>query len=120
MGPVYDTTFFVILINTRKDHYVAHSQRLHTWCNIDIVSHQQRLPGRKPQDEALMLAAFRVIAQNALNNTSAGDKYVVLLGFEQPSQLFIRGAKSINSYGCPTRYSCACSILPLSRRRTAP
>jgi len=97
--PVDDTTLAVVLVDPRKEHYITHSQRLNARSDINIVRHQQRLPRGKPQDETLMLTAFCVIAQNALNSTSAGDKYITSLSLKKPCQLLIRGAQSLNAYG---------------------
>lgn len=89
MCPVDDATLTVVFIDTCKVHLVTDGQGFDPGSDIDIVRYQQSLTRRKPENETLVLAAFGVVTQQALNCTRTSDIHTLLPGFKQPGQLFI-------------------------------
>lgn len=71
MSPVYKAASVVPFVFAEKSDRVAKPQTINTWCQIDIVSDEQRLTRFKFKDESLMPAAVIVISQNACDGTAS-------------------------------------------------
>ena len=74
--PMNNPTFVVPHILTIKSHSVTYYQTVDSRSDVDIVTDQQRLSGRKLNDESLVSRTIYIIRQNANHRALAFDLYV--------------------------------------------
>ena len=86
MRPVNDPAFRVPLVLPEEFDRIADVQGRDRRRKVDVVRHQQRLPGRKPQDEALVPAAFVVVGKKFDDFALAPDLKVTLSVLERLCQ----------------------------------
>ena len=67
MRPVDDAALVVPFVLAAELHGVAHCQTADPRSDVDVVSHQERLTGRKTQDETLVTPAVCVIRQDSVD-----------------------------------------------------
>jgi len=95
MRPVNDAAFRVPLVLSEKLDRVAHPQGGNRRRKVDVVRNQQRLPGRKPQYEALVPAAFIVIGEELDDLALAPDLKVALFVLECLRQRRVRAGSGV-------------------------
>lgn len=86
MGPMNDSSFGIPFVHSTELHFVALSQIRYSWCDIDVVGKEQRLPGVQLQDETLMPASFMVVREYFLDRASAFDRKIPRVLLESPTK----------------------------------
>ena len=61
MCPVDKAALLVPDVFARKADSITSLQDFDTWCDLDIMVDQYRLPRRKPQDKSLMTQSLSVV-----------------------------------------------------------
>jgi hypothetical protein len=79
MRPVDDAALVAPLILSAELDQIAHRQPADPGRDVDVVSDQQRLAGCETQDETLVTPAFRVIREDAIDNTRVRHRQSTLL-----------------------------------------
>src|SRR5690606_17647935 len=83
VSPVNDTTLLVPFVLAVELHSIPFPQRIDSRREIDVVRDQKRVPRRQLEDEALVAAAFIVVAQRCRHRTDASNLNVASTLFAQ-------------------------------------
>jgi hypothetical protein len=86
MRPVDDTATLVPLVLAVKLDRISRLERADATCEIDIVRDQHRLPGRQPNDKALMATAFVVVREHFGDAATALNLNVATVILERDCQ----------------------------------
>jgi len=71
MRPMNDASFRVPFVFAVERDGISFAEGREPGCEVDVVSNQERLPGRQFQEKALMAAPFIVIRQDLDDDPAA-------------------------------------------------
>ena len=108
MCPVDDATLRIPFILAVELDRVAGLHRCNAIREVDVVCHEQRLPGCQANDESLVATAAIVIRKDSGDVTTAFDLYVTAAILERRGQYLVATVRA-NVASC-----CRPGISPLS------